>query len=163
SAATPPPAPPPAPPGSGGVQGGVPGAPARRRLPRLVALSLVLALAAGALLAGAAARRRSGAYAPVAPPGDLREAEKGLNRGEPSLRSPQNVTDVMKGFNLCLELGLFYLEADRLDDADELFSRLDYRYHKVRPYHTLGRLGRAIVLALRNKPGESNQTFREVL
>jgi serine/threonine-protein kinase len=159
-AATPPPAATPA---------GVP--PRRRgRLPGLIALSLVLALTAGALLAWYRRQATAPSYAPVVPPGDVSEAEEILKREqklreeiEPYLNAPRDVEDLVTGFKLCLKLGLYYLEAGRLDDAEQLFTRLDHPFHNVRPYHTLGRLGRGIVLALRNRARESNQMFREAL
>jgi hypothetical protein len=65
-----------------------------------------------------------------------------------------------KGLPLCLDLAVFYLEQNRLDDAEKFFARLEGI--KDKPYPTLGKLGRGIVLALRSQPAESNKLFQEV-
>ena len=70
--------------------------------------------------------------------------------------------NVAVGYGLCLDLGLLYLEADRLDEAERLFSRLE-KINNPYMYHQLGRLGCGIVLALRNQPVESNKRFSQVL
>src|SRR5207302_4647639 len=62
-----------------------------------------------------------------------------------------------------LELGLFYLGHDRLDDADRFFTGLLSRSPSVEAYKTLGRLGHATVLGLQNHPRESNQAFQQLL
>src|SRR5207302_8943163 len=49
-----------------------------------------------------------------------------------------------------LELGLFYLKENRLDEADEFFVKLTSAGSVV-PYRTLGRLGHAIVLARQDR------------
>ncbi len=61
----------------------------------------------------------------------------------------------------CVNLGTFYLDQHRLDDAAMLFARLE-GFEEARDYFTLGKLGRAIVLALRSQPGASNKLFHEV-
>jgi hypothetical protein len=63
---------------------------------------------------------------------------------------------------LCLDLSVLYLEQHRLDDAEKLFDRLA-KVADAPSYHTLGRLGAAIVLALRDKAEESNKAFHEIL
>jgi serine/threonine-protein kinase len=144
----------------------------RRLLPWLFALSLVLALAGGALLRWVRRESAAPAYPPAVPPGEVSEAEKLLGasqKKEQTLReaaelylgSPGNAVEVAAGFELCLKLGLFYLEAERLDDAERWFRRLE-ESARTRPYRVLGRLGRGIVRALRSEPRESNQLFREV-
>jgi hypothetical protein len=61
----------------------------------------------------------------------------------------------------CVELSLFYLDRWRLDDAEKLFTKLEAAGSKTRAFGSLGRLGRAIVLALREEPIESNRIFME--
>jgi serine/threonine-protein kinase len=86
----------------------------------------------------------------------LREAaDQALNVGPG--RAPE-----AGGAEVCAELGLLYLDAGRLDEADALFTRMD-AVPQPRPYHQLGRLGRGVVLALRNQARESNQLFKDVL
>ena len=69
--------------------------------------------------------------------------------------------DVSVGMSLCLKLAILYLDQHRLDEADKLFIRLD-NIDKVQAYHIFGRLGRGIVLALRDQAADSNKLFREV-
>jgi hypothetical protein len=65
------------------------------------------------------------------------------------------------GFGVCADLGLFYLDNDRLDDAGKLFERLEQN-KQPRDYRMLGRLGLGIILALRDQPKQSNSYFRQV-
>lgn len=66
------------------------------------------------------------------------------------------------GLVACADLGLFYLEENRLDDAQALFVRLE-AVKTPRSYFQLGRLGHGIVLAQRpQKAAESNQCFKDV-
>jgi serine/threonine-protein kinase len=62
----------------------------------------------------------------------------------------------------CVELGVFYLQKNRLDDADKFFNG-DLAYRRLRACKVLGRLGHAIVLGLQNRAVESNNLFLEVL
>jgi hypothetical protein len=55
---------------------------------------------------------------------------------------------------------LLYLEEDRLDEAEQLFKRLD-EIDRPDAYKWLGRLGQGIVFALRNQPDKSNRTFQD--
>ena len=50
---------------------------------------------------------------------------------------------------------------DLFDDADKLFTRLD-GIATPPSYHLLGHLGRGVVMALRNRPEESNDLFAHV-
>jgi hypothetical protein len=61
-----------------------------------------------------------------------------------------------------LELALFYLKDDRLEEADEFFGKLIDNPAKVGPYRTLGRLGHAIVLARQDRAAESIRLFQEL-
>ncbi len=130
-------------------------------------LSLVAAVALG----GAAAWVRRQAVAPPPPPaanadaGDV-DDDLPLNDEElrkvvdKYLRSP-NAADVSVGMGLCLDLGTRYLDQHRLDDAGKLFEKLD-GVQNVRQYQLLGRLGRGVVLALRDQADESNKLFGQI-
>jgi serine/threonine-protein kinase len=85
----------------------------------------------------------------------LRDAAEEYLNPQSAARNPQ------AGFGLCMDLGLFYLEQNKLDDADKWFTRLD-NMRRVDSYHVLGHVGRAIVLALRNQSKDSNDLFKEV-
>jgi hypothetical protein len=67
------------------------------------------------------------------------------------------------GLDHAVELGLLYLEHWQLEEADQLFTGLIENKNKVREYATFGRLGRAMVLAFRNRAAESNKLFLELL
>jgi len=78
---------------------------------------------------------------------------------EPYLNArPNNPSERQKGLGHSLDLGLFYLEHNRLDDALALFLRLEK--HPAVVYQLLGHLGQGIVLALQNQPHESNKHLR---
>ena len=137
----------------------------------VVGLSLVTAAAAG----GAVAWLRRPAEAPTppaAPSADAAEADDDLApvNDEEALRKlvekylhPSNAgANVSVGMGLCLDLGMLYLDQHRLDDAEKLFERLD-AMEKVKQYQVLGRFGRAIVLALREKPAESDLLFKDIV
>jgi serine/threonine-protein kinase len=143
---------------------------ARRRrwlMPALFVLSLV-----GAAALGLALGRRPGPSAPspsASPPGEIDDAEALQLNDEQALRRTVEMylppagggRDVSVGMDLCVKLGLLYLDQDRLDDAERFYKRLDHL--KPHKYHVLGRLGLAIVAALRSRPEESNDLFRGTL
>jgi serine/threonine-protein kinase len=83
-----------------------------------------------------------------------RQREEMLKEGvKQYLNTAGGVQNVDTGFGLCLDLGLFYLENGRLEDAQELFTRLTAA-EQVRAYHILGLLGTAIVKSLRAQSTE---------
>jgi serine/threonine-protein kinase len=151
------------------------GVPARRPwLPVAVVASLLLALGGGALFAW----HRAQAGAKVAPSGtgnggsDAGEVEAlfSLQKREQTLRDMAEqylnpaggYKNVDAGYLVCRDLAVFYLDHQKLDKAEELFNRLDsIPPRTAKPYKVLGHLGQAIVLALRNKPTESNKKFQE--
>jgi serine/threonine-protein kinase len=167
-----PPAAPPAPPQETSTAASSPTertAPLPRRnpwWPVAVAASLVVALALGV---GCAWLRRQTAEPPLAgpvfvaegeaaPPGEqervMREAaEKYL------AAHAKQPGDIPVGVRLSQDLAIFYLEENRLDDADQFFQRLD---KMPRPYHVVGHVGLGIVLALRDRPQESNKLFHDI-
>jgi serine/threonine-protein kinase len=138
----------------------------------LVPLTVLLALVFGAVLAWLPSVWQRQPPAAV-PDGDklsqdrdgLLSAEKQEQalRGlaEPYLTKEKATSNPTTGFALLMELGLFYLQQDRLDDAQQLFTKLD-EMRQVESYHLLGHVGRGIVLALRDRAAESNQLFKEV-
>jgi serine/threonine-protein kinase len=82
---------------------------------------------------------------------------------EPYLNStPNDGMDAQVGQGLCMKLGVFYLEHDRLEDALELFSRLHRHRRQNSGYRMLGQVGHAIVLALQNHPHEFNKLLQEL-
>jgi serine/threonine-protein kinase len=144
----------------------------RRWLPWAVALSLVLAAGGGGVLAGVL---RLGWFRPqpTSPtPLDVRAANDPMSfqQREQVLKldvehhlDPGNDNDkIDTGLRLCVELGLLYLGQWRLEEAEEFFAKLE-RLQQVKPYRDFGQLGRAMVLAFQNRPGESNRLFLELL
>jgi serine/threonine-protein kinase len=151
---------------------GVPGPVARpATLPRWLTVVLFAASLGLAALAGVGlARARRPAALPPSPgaPGAVADAEAAPLEDEAALRRTADIylaagqgKDVSVGMSLCVRLANLYLDEHRLDDADKLFTRLD-NIKEVRAYHTFGRIGRAVVLALQDRAQESNQLFREV-
>lgn len=143
-----------------------------RLLPLAVGGSLLLALAAGAAVAWRE-RLREG---PLPGTGDVRPADAsvvktilGADKREQALRllvdealnTAAGQAPDPTAFTNCMELGLFYLDNDRLADADKLFARLE-GLEQPASFKMLGQLGRGIVLALRSKPEESNRLFCKV-
>jgi serine/threonine-protein kinase len=140
----------------------------------LLVASLVLAAVAGG---GLAWWQRQHAGTPPAAPGSA-DSDNGavdalfsLSKREQFLKealevyahpNAQDATQVRNGVGHFLELGLFYLENGRLDEAEQLFRRLE-NMKDVRDYHVLGRLGRAVALGLQNQTEGSNRLFREVI
>jgi eukaryotic-like serine/threonine-protein kinase len=154
----------------------VPQLPARRRRKLLLALAVLtvfLALGGGAALAWLRFGwpEKPDAALPVNKPADLAEADAVVDarKREQVLRdaaeqylNPQNAAkNPQTGFGVCMDLGLCYLEQHKLDDAETFFTRLE-NLKQVESYHVLGRVGRAIVLALRSQAKESNALFKEV-
>ena len=74
-----------------------------------------------------------------------------------------NREDLEMGLKHRLALGLIYLNQWRLDDAEKFFADLINNPYKVPAYAQLGRVGRGIVLGLRNKPNDSTQAFADLL
>ena len=141
-----------------------------RRLPWLFAASVLLAVLGGAGYAwqrrhAAAQPATNGGTAPINPADAEVEGILPSHKREQALRAaveeylnPQDKTarDEDTGFRLCRDLGVCYLENGRLDEAEKLFDRLE-KY--AAPYRPLGELGLAVVLALNDKPAESNERF----
>src|SRR5205823_4943445 len=73
--------------------------------------------------------------------------------------NPTQPSEVTTGFQHSVELGLYYLKENRLDEADQLFLELAKPERKVVPYRYLGRMGHAIVLAYKDDAAGSNQEF----
>ncbi len=171
---------------AGRVTGRVPGMstaaprvrPARRWLPWAVAGSVLLAAAGGAALGwvrrDAGTRPPSGAVA-ATEPGDPRplpseaERERVMQAAvqqylRPGGATPQEAApQVRMGLDHAIELGVFYLDRWKLAEADDLFARLTAAGDKVPAYKHLGQVGHAIVLALQDRPAESNELFVKAL
>ncbi len=66
-----------------------------------------------------------------------------------------------EAFHACTYLAPMYLKQDRLNDANDLFVRLE-PFKEYSDCVLLGRLGRAIVLALQDREKDSAKLFREL-
>jgi eukaryotic-like serine/threonine-protein kinase len=66
---------------------------------------------------------------------------------------------VLTGLNAAVDLGLQYLNENRLDEADAFFKSLCPPTEKPCHGRLLSQLGKATVLALRDEPAESNKQF----
>jgi serine/threonine-protein kinase len=138
-----------------------------RWLPLTAAASIVLALAAGA---GFGWHYRHPSPPPTSGNDDARTDDALLSpqKREQSLREAARLyanptkDQIPTGYNLNLELGVFYLDQKRWDDADQHFKSLISNPGNVAEYTYLGKMGHAIVLGLQNHPNESNLLFLEV-
>jgi serine/threonine-protein kinase len=146
----------------------------RRRQQRLlvagVVLSLLAAIGTGAALAWRGQRAAAALQTQGVRPADAGTIEAIClpHKREQTLREaaeqylsppPGKTTDLTGGLGVCMDLALFYLDENRLDDAEALFRRLE-QVKEQRSYVLLGLLGKAIVLALRNRAADSNGMFR---
>ncbi len=140
----------------------------RRRGRVLFAASLIVALALGAGFGWL--RRHSAGPTPAAvvplPEEEViepRKKEETLTAAvELHLKEPGSNTGT--ALNLCRELGIFYLQSDRPDQAERFFERLEHLSGSgTVPYHVLGRLGRGIALGLQSRAKESNECLRTLL
>ena len=77
-----------------------------------------------------------------------------------TLDVPKGKNPDKAGFGNCMDLGLLYLDRGRLDEAEKHFDRLAKLDDAS--FLALGRAGKAIVLAVRNKAPESNKLFDTV-
>jgi serine/threonine-protein kinase len=142
-----------------------PAAPGKARLLFAAAvISVFLAFIAG----GAAAwfRSREPAAAPPASAEPTVTAEQQRERFllKAVEEYPAGDRDRMDlGLGVRLELGLFYLDHERLDEAGRFFSGLVNDPASLAAYKTLGRIGEAMVLARQNHPRESNRILLELL
>jgi serine/threonine-protein kinase len=75
--------------------------------------------------------------------------------------TPGRHVNLAGGTGVCMDLGLFYLEEGRLEEAEKLFQRME-RVSTPPTYHVLGQFGLAVTLALQNKGKASNDLFREL-
>jgi hypothetical protein len=83
-------------------------------------------------------------------------------RAEQYLNPQAAAKNPVTGVDACMELGFFYLRNNKLDDAENLFVRLEnLKLVEQNQYHFLGHLGHAIVLALNNHAKESNDLFSQ--
>jgi serine/threonine-protein kinase len=139
-------------------------------LPAAVLLSLVLAAALGAALGWVRVRYREQPSEQADQPADsgaveslfsTQDRENFLKEAVEQYADPGKDANRLKlGVSHCIELATFYLEQGKLDDADELFTRL--RQRPAGEYVLLGRVGHAIVLGLGNHSAESNQAFLDL-
>lgn len=132
----------------------------RRRLPGLAVASLLLALLAGAALAWG--KNRWAAAAPTGPISFeplLPSEEERFLRKEAELHAAPGKGPAQdeRGLRAQLELGLFFLNHGRWDEAEKHFQSLAGQRQAAN--RNLGRVGRAIVLAFRDSAQESDELF----
>jgi serine/threonine-protein kinase len=138
---------------------------------RWIVGSLGLALVAGFGMAWLTSPRTSRVTGPVTPADPQKAAQVSPRQrleqaltlvAEPYLNPLHKTSgpDEQKGLGNCLDLGLFYLDNHRLDEAGSFFYRLEGNHQPK--YSALGKLGRGIVYGLRSRSAESNQIFKKL-
>jgi serine/threonine-protein kinase len=135
----------------------------RRRLRWALAVSLVLAAAAGILLGRL---HRGGAVAAQAPPDETNAAREPVSeqkRKETFLvqafreyAHPKDQGQAKVGLELATELGLLYLKERRLDEAERFFKELSGK-EQHGTYRGLGAVGQAMAWAFQDKAADSNK------
>lgn len=92
-----------------------------------------------------------------------KEREKELIRLVQEHTKPGNIEklDEAVGLKFSIQLGLLYLEERRLKEAEAFFKELEEK--TPQSYRFLGRVGKAMVLAFRDQPEESNKQFKQLL
>jgi serine/threonine-protein kinase len=135
--------------------------------PALVASTILLALAGGGATAWF---RNRGHAAPLPHAGegesvvpelsDQEKQERFLREAVAQYANPNGDRGKLEiGLGHNIELAVFYLRHNRLDQAEAFFSGLVDNPNKVAAYQTLGRLGQAMVLAYRDQAEQSNRKF----
>jgi serine/threonine-protein kinase len=98
---------------------------------------------------------------PSAEVSPIKKREQFLLAAVQEYAHPRDASQTVMGVEHCLELAVFYLDQWRLDDADRFFRGLTGQPYRA--YQTVGRLGRAVVLAFQDQPGDSNRLFLDVV
>src|SRR5262249_10949368 len=136
----------------------VPAFRAHRRLGFWLAVSLVAALGGGLVYGWG---RQAPPPPPPRPPGaaagealfSQKKKEKNLlDSVEQHAHPGKNQAELRRGLEFAIELGLLYLEQQRLKEADAFFAKLDSPDQEVKAYRTLGQVGQALVLAFDDHP-----------
>jgi serine/threonine-protein kinase len=128
---------------------------------RFMVLAAVVVVA---LIGGAVAGfwNKSVATATVTLPA-LEQREKFLMGGVKEFANPRNWKSKQDGLGYCVDLGVFYLDQWRLDDADRFFAGLIDNRYQVKEYAILGKLGHAMVLAFKNETSASVDQLIQLL
>lgn len=162
------------------TQPGIPlSLPRSRRWLRVALAALLLTAFAGLGIGSALLlRHRGGAEVPASSVPDETASTGGSEQAVEESLSPRKREEFLKqaveqylhpgndaartrlGMGNCLELGLFYLEQRRLDEADQFFVRLETLTPPVLPYRYFGQLGHAIVLAFKDQAETSIALFQ---
>jgi serine/threonine-protein kinase len=127
---------------------------------------IVLALGGGLLIGWLQSQPSS----PAQPPAEAKEKQASEKEWENTLvqlamqryANPNTQEEMLEGLPFQIDLGLLYLKSRRLDEAETFFNGLDQQQQR-NLYQLLGKLGRAMVLAFKDKPDESNKLFLQVL
>jgi eukaryotic-like serine/threonine-protein kinase len=146
--------------------------PVRRssRLLRILGVVSILLAFGGGLLAGWLYYQSASPPQPAVEPRQEPKQETSTKEWEDTLvklatqryANPATQEEMLEGLPFQIDLGLLYLKTRRLDSAEAFFKRLSQPPQRY-VYQELGKLGEAMVLALRDKPDESNKLFLQIL
>jgi serine/threonine-protein kinase len=139
--------------------------PRTRWIKAVAALSVLLALLGGAAFRLWQDRPRLPAVAgdPSSHPIVPNVREKMLLEAIAQTAAPTDARQLRRGLNDRIDLGLLYLEQNRLAEADRFFNQLIQGTSSKKAYSTLGKLGQAMVLAFQNQTRASNLLFMELV
>lgn len=90
---------------------------------------------------------------------NAKEREESLKKLVQEFSQPENQREVSTGLTHSVELGLFYLQEKKYDEAEQFFKQLTTQEPKIPAYRLLGRIGRPITLAFKDEYEESNKEF----
>lgn len=141
----------------------------------LIAAGLAAALVGGLVFGWAHAHRQSADMPAAATPPNpedaaavkamfsAKEREKELQHLVQEHLKPESRLSTIAGLNHSIDLGLFYLNERRLDDAEQFFTKIALQGKKMAAYRLLSQVGHAAVLAFKDEPAESNKQFQAVV
>ena len=99
------------------------------------------------------------------PPQNIVAADRSQEPGETLRKAVEHYlkqsTPNPAGVEACIDLGVFYLNQNRLPEAEALFKRMD-EYQTPSAYHFVGRLGLAVTDALNSHYRASHAKFTEL-
>ena len=129
--------------------------------PWLAAFSVVVAVGLGLAYGWWRSQDQAAAHhEPQLPAADGSSSDTAGKPASSATKEEQRLLEAVKQNDTAktrIDLGIFYVKSSRLDEAELVFKALEDSSDKQRPFMGLfGKAGKAIVLAFRDQPKESN-------